>query len=275
MSGLHTLRIANDGIEIFPRVPRPFQHKRTLALDHKRLSVGVPGVDELLGGGIPEGDSVLVAGPAGSGKTLLSTSFINEGISVGEPGVIVVFEEHPDVYLQRAKRLGFHLEEMIQQNKLNVIYLRPLDLSVDETLEAIRLSVEQVGAQRVVIDSLSGFELALAPTFREDFRESMYRLVGSLTGVGVTVLLTVEVSESLNELRLSPDVISFLTDDIVLQRYVEIDSQLKRVMTVVKMRRSAHSKDIRAYEITSGGFVVGGTLKGYQGLITGIPTLSA
>lgn len=275
MSGLHTLRIANDGIEIFPRLPRPFQHKRTLSPDHKRLSIGVPGVDELLGGGIPEGDSVLVAGPAGSGKTLLSTSFINEGIRVREPGVIVVFEEHPDVYLERAKRLGFQLEEMIHQNQLKVIYLRPLDLSVDETLEAIRISVEEVAAQRVVIDSLSGFELALAPTFREDFRESMYRLVGSLTGVGVTVLLTVEVSESLNELRLSPDVISFLTDDIVLQRYVEIDSQLKRVMTVVKMRRSAHSKDIRSYEITSGGFVVGDTLKGYQGLITGIPTLSA
>jgi len=93
-----------------------------------------------------------------------------------------------------------------------------------------------------------------------------------LTGVGVTVLLTVEVSESLNELRLSPDVISFLTDDIVLQRYAEIDSQLKRMMTVVKMRRSAHSKDIRSYEITSHGLTVGETLKGYQGLITGIPT---
>ena len=230
-------------------------------------------MDELLGGGIPEGDSVLVAGPAGSGKTLLSTSYINEGTKQGEPGVIVVFEEHPEAYLSRAKRLGFDLEDMIHQNMLKVIYLRPLDLSVDETLDAIRQAVELVDAQRVVIDSLSGFELALAPTFREDFRESMYRLVGSLTGVGITVLLTVEVSESLNELRLSPHAISFLTDDIILQRYVEIDSQLQRMMTVIKMRRSAHSKDIRSYEITSAGLIVGETMKGYQGLITGIPTL--
>jgi circadian clock protein KaiC len=272
MSGLHTLRIGANGIEVFPRLPRPIKQKRQLETDHRRLSVGVPGVNELLGGGIPEGDSVLVAGPAGSGKTLLSTSFINEGIRHGEPGVIVVFEEHPSAYLDRARRLGFELEEMIQHDQLRVIYLRPLDLSVDETLEAIRESVEAVGAQRVVIDSLSGFELALAPTFRDDFRESMYRLVGSLTGVGVTVLLTVEVSESLSELRLSPDVISFLTDDIILQRYAEIDSQLKRMMTVVKMRRSAHSKDIWSYEITSAGLVVGETLTGYQGLITGIPT---
>jgi circadian clock protein KaiC len=272
MSGLHTLRIARDGIEVFPRVPRPFQQKRRLEVDHRRLSVGVPEVDEMLGGGIPEGDSMLVAGPTGSGKTLLSTSFINEGFRQGEPGVIVVFEEHPSAYLDRARRLGFELEEMIHQDKLSVIYLRPLDLSVDETLEAIREAVEAVDAQRVVIDSLSGFELALAPTFREDFRESMYRLVGSLTGVGVTVLLTVEVAEFLNELHLSPDVVSFLTDDIILLRYAEIDSQLKRMMTVIKMRRSAHSKDIRSYEITSTGLVLGETLKGYQGLITGTPT---
>jgi len=272
MSGLHTLQIGSAGIVVFPRLPRPFQHKRRLEVDHRRLSTGVPGVDELLGGGIPEGDSVLLAGPAGSGKTLLSTSFINEGVRRGEPGVVVVFEEHPNAYLDRAKRLGFDMEEMIRQNQLRVIYLRPLDLSVDETVEAIHQSVDAVAAQRVVIDSLSGFELALAPTFREDFRESMYRLVGSLTGVGVTVMMTVEVSESLNELRLSPDVISFLTDDIVLQRYAEIDSQLRRMMTVVKMRRSAHSKDIRSYEITAAGLVVGETLKGYQGLISGVPT---
>jgi len=273
MPGLHTFRITSDGVQVFPRLPQPFRQKRRLQVDHRRLSVGVPGVDELLGGGIPEGDSVLVAGPAGSGKTLLSTSYINEGTKQGEPGVIVVFEEHPEAYLSRAKRLGFDLEDMIHQNMLKVIYLRPLDLSVDETLDAIRQAVELVDAQRVVIDSLSGFELALAPTFREDFRESMYRLVGSLTGVGITVLLTVEVSESLNELRLSPHAISFLTDDIILQRYVEIDSQLQRMMTVIKMRRSAHSKDIRSYEITSAGLIVGETMKGYQGLITGIPTL--
>jgi len=271
MPGFHTFRITSDGIQIFPRLPEPFFQKRILQVDHRRLSFGVSGMDELTGGGIPEGDSVLLAGPAGSGKTLLSTSFINEGVRQGEPGVIVVFEEHPDAYLERAKRLGFDLPEMIHQNKLRVIYLRPLDLSVDETLHAIRVSVEEVDAQRVVIDSLSGFELALAPTYREDFRESMYRLVGALTGVGVTVLLTVEVAESLNELRLSPDVISFLTDDIILLRYVEIESQLKRMMTVVKMRRSGHSQDIRSYEITSSGLILGPTLKGYRGLISGMP----
>ena len=134
--------------------------------------------------------------------------------------------------------------------------------------------IDRMQAKRVVIDSLSGFELAVAPEFHEDFRGSLYRMIAELTAMGVTVLMTVEVSESLNELRLSPDVISFLTDDIVLQRYVEIEGQLKRMMTVVKMRRSGHSQDIRSYEITSSGLTVGETLKGYQGIISGIPTQS-
>jgi KaiC/GvpD/RAD55 family RecA-like ATPase len=132
---------------------------------------------------------------------------INEGFRQGEPGVIVVFEEHPDAYLARAKRLGVDLEEMTRQNELKVIYLRPLDLSVDETLEAIRAAVELIDARRVVIDSLSGFELALAPTFREDFRESMYRLVGSLTGVGVTAFVRGSTPARLVQATISASII--------------------------------------------------------------------
>ena len=109
--------------------------------------------------------------------------------------MIAIFEEHPDVYLQRAKSVEVDLREAVREDKLRIIYLRPLDLSVDETLEEIRTAVQQIGAKRVVIDSISGFEMALAPAFREDFRESLYRLIGALTGLGVTIFSTVEVVE--------------------------------------------------------------------------------
>ena len=270
MPGLHTFRITGDGLQVFPRVLKRSQGKEK-SRHKQRISVGVPGLDEMLGGGIQAGDSVLVAGPSGSGKTVFATQFIAEGVKRGEAGVIAVFEEHPQDYLDRAKSLGFDLEEMIRQGKLKAIYLRPLDLSVDETLQEIQETVERIGAKRVVIDSLSGFELALASTFREDFRESLYRMVGALTGVGVTVLMTVEITESYTSLTFSPHAISFLTDDVVLQRYVEIQGQLRRTITVVKMRGSDHSKDLRAYEITSRGLVVGEALKGYRGIITGVP----
>ncbi len=225
----------------------------------------------MMGGGTPIGDAVLVGGPTGSGKTVLATQFIAEGATHGETGVVAVFEEHPQEYLNRARELGFDLEEMARQGTLRLIYLRPLDLSVDETLQEIRKAADEIGARRVVIDSLSGFELALAPTFREDFRESLYRMVGSLTGLGITVLMTVEVQETYTDLRFSPHAISFLTDDVILQRYVELDGQLRKVIMVVKMRSSQHSKDLRAYEITSRGIVMGEVLREYRGIITGVP----
>lgn len=157
-----------------------------------------------------------------------------------------------------------------------MLYLGPLALSIDETLLELREAVKRIGAKRAVIDSLSGLELALAPTFREDFRESLYRMRGALTGLGVTVMATVELADSYVDLRFSPQGIAFLTDPIIIQRYLEIDGQLRRAMAVVKLRASQHSKELREYDITSdGGITVGKTLKGYQGLLTGTPSTVA
>ena len=273
MPGLHTYRITDGGLQVFPRL--------SLAVDEPnretptgRASTGVPGLDEMMGSGIPTGDSVLVAGPSGSGKSVLATQFIAEGGKHGESGVLVVFEEHPKEYLYRAEGLGFPLGEMIAAGTLEALYLRPLDLSPDETLHEIREAVKRVGAKRVVIDSMSGFEVALAPTFRADFRESLYRLVGALTGVGITVLTTMEVSQGQDELRFTPNVISFLADDLISLRYVEVERELKKVVAVVKMRGSQHSKAYREYEINQRGFVVGGDLNGYTGRISGAPALT-
>jgi circadian clock protein KaiC len=227
----------------------------------------------MLGGGFPQGDSVLIAGPSGSGKSVIATQFVNEGLLRGESAIIAIFEERPEEYAGRAKALGMDLDAPQQDGKLTLLYLRPLDLSVDETMREIIDAVERTGASRLVIDSLAGFELALAPGFREDFRESLYRMIGALTRTGVTIVSTVELVESFTELALSPYGISFLSDDAIRLRYVEIAGQIRNVLMVIKMRRGKHSKDIREYEITSDGLRVGDQLTGYQGLITGVPTL--
>ncbi|HEX7669840.1 MAG TPA: ATPase domain-containing protein [Polyangiaceae bacterium] len=268
--GLHVARISDAGCSVFPRLLKPAEVLTDHPLKH-RLSTGVRGLDELLGGGIPTGYSVLIAGPSGSGKTVLSNQFIIEGAERGENGIVAIFEKRPNDYLQTTPR-GEAFEKLVGENKLEVVYLRPLDLSIDETLVELQNAVKRVGAKRAVIDSLSGLELALAPTFREDFRESLYRLMGALTGLGVTVMATVELADSYTDLRFSPHGIAFLTDAIIIQRYVELDGQLKRAMAVVKVRSSQHSKELREYEISSdGGIVVGQVLKGYDGLLTGTP----
>jgi circadian clock protein KaiC len=114
--------------------------------------------------------------------------------------------------------------------------------------------------------------MALAPTFREDFRESLYRLIGALTGLGVTMFSTVEVSEGNEGLRLTGYQVSFLTDDILSQRYVEIEGELRKALVVVKMRGSNHSREFRMYEVTNTGVQLRESLRDYDGIITGMPT---
>jgi circadian clock protein KaiC len=273
MPGLHTFRITDNGLQIFPRIPE--QTRARKAQKTTRLSTGVPGMDEMIGGGIIAGDAVMLTGPAGSGKSTIATQFIAEGLSKGETGVIAVFEEYPENYLARANVRNPAIGKMISAGKLELIYLRPLDLSVDEALAAILEAVQRLKATRVVIDSLSGFEVALAPTFREDFRESLYRLVGALTATGVTVFMTAEVVEGFANVRFTSEKVSFITDEIIIQRYIELEGELRRVMAVIKMRGSDHSHELRTYEVTADGVVVGGPLLEYDGIITGVPVLRA
>jgi len=229
-------------------------------------------LDKMLDGGVREGDSVLIAGSSGTGKSVLATQFIAEGIRHGEPGIVAVFEERPQAYSERASSLGLDLETPQKDGKLTILYLRPLDLSVDETMQSILDAVQKIGAKRLVIDSLAGFEMALSPGFRADFRESLYRMIFALTGIGVTILSTVEVDESFTKFPFSTYSISFLCDDIIRLRYVSIEDQLRKIMVVIKMRGGNHAKDIREYEITSKGVVIlDQRLTNYQGLISGIP----
>jgi circadian clock protein KaiC len=271
VTGLHTFRITDGGLQAFSRTFGLSGHKKREP-SSKRLSIGIPDLDKMMGGGIPEGDSVLVTGASGTGKSVLATQFIAEGIRQGEPGIVAVFEERPQAYTDRAGSFGLDLVTPQNDGKLLILYLRPLDLSVDETMNEILEAVKKIGAKRLVIDSLAGFEMALSPGFREDFRESLYRMIFALTGIGVTILSTVEVDESFTEFPFSTYSISFLTDDIIRLRYISIDGQLRKIMVIIKMRGGNHSQDIREYEINSSGvMILGKRLNDYQHLITGIP----
>jgi circadian clock protein KaiC len=262
--GLHTFRITDGGIQVFPRTIVDAAVTSNLPVE-ARVSTGVPALDEMLGGGLPGGYSLLVAGPAGSGKTILATEFLAEGVRGGETGIIATFEKSP-----RRSHIR-RLDELVRAGKVGLIDTRALDLTVDETLYEMTEMIDRLGAKRVVIDSLSGFELALAPAYREDFRESLYRMVAALTGLGATVLMTCELEDRYTDLRFSPYGAAFLTDAIIVQRYVEMEGALKRLMAVVKVRASAHSHDLRLYEITDQGIVVGDALVQYVGLLGGRP----
>ncbi|MGI4757669.1 MAG: ATPase domain-containing protein [Janthinobacterium lividum] len=269
--GLHTFRITQAGIQAFSRT-LGLSGRKQKRHTSTRLATGIGGLDAMLGGGVPEGDSILIAGPSGSGKSVIASQFIAEGQKQGEGGIVAVFEERPEYYMGRAESLGQDLEAGTKNGKLEILYLRPLDLSIEEAMQEILQAVQRVDAKRLVLDSLSGFEMALAPGYRIDFRESLYRMIAALTGVGVTVMSTVEIEESFTSLGFSKYSISFLTDDLIRLRYAEIGGELRRILAVIKMRGGKHSKKIQEYEIGSQGLaLLDSNLADYTGLISGIP----
>jgi circadian clock protein KaiC len=208
-----------------------------------------------------------VAGPSGSGKSILAGSFLAEGGRRGETGVIAAFEQRSH------KSRGREVSELIDSGRVGVIDTRALNVSVDEISMLLIAEIQRLQATRVVIDSLSGFELALPPTFRADYRESLARMVSALATTGATVLMTSELEDRYEDLRFSPYGTAFLTDAIIVQRYIELQSELKRVMAIVKVRASAHSNDLRLFSINDNGISIGEKLTGYRGLLGGRPTL--
>jgi len=263
--GLLTFGISDAGIQVFPRriIQSESEGKDT---GGRRLSMGIPALDDMLAGGLPAGYALLLVGPSGSGKTVLATQFLAAGAAAGEPGIIAAFEKSP------SQLLSFTLSNLVKAGQVDVIDTRSLNLSVDETLQSMVDLIQKKKVKRVVIDSLSGFELALAPEFREDYRESLYRMVSTLTGMDTTVVMTAELEDRYDDLRFSPYGNAFLADAIIVLRYIEVDAQLKRVMAVVKVRGSPHSKELRTFEIEGGGLVIGECLSQYEGILTGHPS---
>ena len=265
LPGLHAYRIKTSGIEVYAPPPT-LSSMSSLTADMQRVSLGVAGLDEMLGGGLPRGYSLLVAGPSGSGKSILAASFLAEGARCGESGVFAAFEQ------QSNQSRNPEVARLIATGQVSLIDSRDVDLSIDEVMFRLVTEIKRKGASRVVLDSLSGFELALAPAFREDFRESLARLVASLSSAGVTVLLTSELEDRYIDLRFSPYGTAFMTDAIIVQRYIEVDSRLLRVMAVVKVRGSAHSNALREFSIDADGIRLGNMLPDQDGLLGGRPT---
>jgi circadian clock protein KaiC len=268
LPGLHTFRINTSGVTVFAPATVDSRQHAEVAEDSLplRLKMGVPRLDEMLGGGLPQGYSLLVAGPSGSGKSILAATFLAEGARNGETGVIAVFEQRPN------RSQNATLSRLIQSGQVGLVDSRALDLSIDEIVHLLLKEIKRLKATRVVIDSLSGFELALAPTFRDDFRESLSRMVNALTRSGVSVLMTSELEDRYTDLRFSPYGTAFLTDAIIVQRYIEVDSRLLRIMAVVKVRASGHSDELRLYRIDDKGLHIGDMLPDQEGLLGGRPT---
>ncbi|WBS04594.1 AAA family ATPase [Pseudoduganella sp. SL102] len=270
MGGMHTFRMGDDGVRIFPRLLPPLASDRLPGVpvdrDPRRISSGVPTLDVLLHGGIPQGHSILVAGPSGSGKTILGTQFLAEGARQGEKGVACYFEKGTSRLRNAA------LAEMVQGGHVRIVETQALDLTADELLQDLLAAIDETGAQRVVIDSLSEFLLYLAPEFRREFRVTVFRILSHLAKRGVTVMVTMGLEDRFTELRFSDAEVSFLTDGIIATRYVEMQGELTKVISVVKLRGCSHSSALRSFRITDAGIEIEESKVRFDGMLSGHPS---
>jgi circadian clock protein KaiC len=266
LAGAHTFRITGDGLEIYPRilpVPRePVASDQPLA----RVAMGNAVLDDMLCGGLPQGHALMVVGPSGSGKTILGTSFLMHGAHLGERGVFVCFEKGA-ARLRNTKLAG-----LVASGAVTVVENRMLDLSVEEILVDLIKVIERTGATRIVIDSLSEVGLFMATEFRQDFRDSVFRILAGLARLGVTVVVTMGLDDSFTGLHFSHSNTAFLVDAIVAMRYVELDCELAKIISVVKVRGSAHSNELRRYAITDDGLQIELSPPPFAGLWSGHPS---
>ncbi len=264
VSGEHTLCITNQGVMIFPRFVTP-PCPVTYTVTGEQVATGIKGLDELFGKGILRGTATLVAGEPGTGKTVTSLHFLLNGAQAGEPGVYISFQEDPSQLKHIANNFGFDIDELQQQGMLRMFYTSPVELNVDQHAPLMLREIEALNAQRVVIDSITDFQ---ASTSRDTDRyfNYIYALVQHFKNLSITSFFTAEMSEMFGTGIMMTGVgISHIVDNVILLRYVEVEQLVRRVLTVLKARGSAHSTQVREYTISErGGVCVGKPLSGLR-----------
>ena len=247
-SSIYEFKIGSEGIYLFPKLKSQTTHQ--LRNGHK-LSTGVGGLDEMMHGGLPKQSILLVAGGAGLGKSTIGLQFIMAGLRIGEPGVIVIFEEQDDQFIFEASRMGWDLQEYIDKGLLRILHSNPHEILPDEHNLLIKCAIEEIGAKRLFMDGIYNLEIALPDNL--EMKEHVMLLTDFLKFKGITALFTNEVTE-LSNLDKMPELgVSFIADAILVLHFVEDGIRFERVLSVVKLRGSDHDRTIRKYHINNNG----------------------
>jgi len=267
--GYHDFAIATGGVRVFPRLVSAEHHKpfsrQVLKSDSEEL-------DTLLGGGIERGSSILILGPAGTGKSLLALTFVLAAINRGESAAMFVFDEELGLLFQRARGLGIDLEAMVDTGRLAIEQVDAAELTPGELSARVRLCVEEKGARTVVIDSLNGYQAAMPE--EQALILHMHELLQYLNRQGASTFLTVAQHGLVGDMK-SPVDVTYLADTVILLRYFEAMGRVRRAISVVKKRTGAHENTIREYLIDGRGVTLGKPLAGFQGVLRGVPELVA
>jgi len=266
--GPHSVRLGSGGMEIFPRLV-PTRERRDFV--SRPSPSGVPELDELLNGGIDRGTITIISGPSGVGKTTLGLQFMKEAAGRGERSVVYLFEESEETLMSRCEAINIPVREMMEKGTLGLTQVEPLRYSPDEFASLVRHEVEEKGAKIVMLDSTAGYGVSMQG---RDLARNLHALSMYLKSWGVTLFLIEEVGTITGEFRASENNVSYMADNIVFLRHLEIDGEIRKAIGVLKKRTSDFQKSLREIEITRYGLKVGRPLTGLRGILGGTPELN-
>lgn len=266
--GYHDFTIRAGGVRVFPRLVAA-EHRRQV--ERGRVGSGIQGLDTLLGGGIEQGSSTLLLGPAGSGKSIITLQFVAEAIRRGGKAAMFIFDEEIGLLFDRARPLGFDLAAMRDAGTLRIMQLDAAELSPGEFAHNVRAAVQDPAVKTVVIDSLNGYQAAMPQ--ENSLILHMHEILQFLNRHGVSTFLTVAQAGMMGEMK-SPVDVTYLADSVIMLRFFEVRGSVKRAISVVKKRTGRHESTIREFWI-DGGLHVGEPLVDFQGVLRGVPLLLA
>jgi circadian clock protein KaiC len=266
--GFHDFIIAEGGVQVFPRLVSG-EHKT--GFTRHVLASGIGELDKLLGGGIEQGSSTLIMGPAGAGKSLLALQFAVSAVARGEKAALFIFDEELGLLIDRAKLMGIDLDALCASGNMFIEQVDAAELSPGEFAHKVRARVDRNSVKTVVIDGLNGYQLAMPD---EQFLTlHIHELLQYLNRQGASTFLTMAQHGLIDDMR-SPVDVTYLADTVILLRYFEAFGQVRRAISIIKKRFGTHENTIREIRIDRRGIAIGEPLEGFQGILRGTPVLA-
>lgn len=269
LSGEHVMHIESGGIRLVPRLEEITAARADLPPSVARKTFGLRELDTILGGGLPEATTTLLAGTTGIGKSLVALRFAEKGADEGDGAVFVTYSEPPDRLVARSRATGLDVEAPVKSGKLKIVYRAPLEVEGDDLVEEILAEVERLGAKRLVVDGIGELEHRIGDTHRA--RSLFNALIVQLRNAGVTTIFIKEIPKITGaDLDFVDAPIAVAAENLVFARHVELRGRLHRIISVLKMRDSAHDEYLREFTISREGIRVLEPMDSAEGLLAGV-----
>jgi circadian clock protein KaiC len=271
LEGSHDFAIRRGGLQVFRRLIADDSSNGMGPKDASGiLKTNNEELDSLTGGGVRWGTGVVLVGPAGTGKSTMGIQIVSAAAQQGYKTCAFLFDEAKATYIKRAKNVDLSLDGHIQDGIIEINQVDPNEQSPGEFAYRVRRKVEDEGVRVVVIDSLNGYLMAM--TSERFLLAQLHELLAYLSAYGVLTIMTTAQHGMLNTTDTTSFELTYLADLVIYLRYFEANGRVRKAISVIKNRLSAHETSIREFEITDKGLEIGPPLRQFEGILSGIPT---